>query len=258
MTTEATPTSTPAPTPAPTAPAAAPSTPAPVATSLAPTPAPAPAPAPTPEAPAFGKAVTYEKTGDANLDLALAFAGKHGLGPEHPAMVAASKGDFGPLKAAFAEKAVAGWEAHVALAEKGFEERTRTDAERTLAVQHICVTAAGGEKEWGDVLAWASENAEPDEKKQVNAALAAGGVVAEAVAAFLVSGYRSASGTSYSPRESAVKQDTGRAPTASVGPLSAQDYAAAVADLRRTKGVNFDQTPEYRQLQQRRLQARRQ
>lgn len=205
----------------------------------------------------FGESVTYQPTGDTNLDLALAYIGKHGLGPEHPAIVAATKGDFGPVKALLAEKDVPGWEAHIALAEKGYADHVRAEAEKTVAIQNICVQAAGGEQEWADVLAWASENAEPQEKEQVNAALAQGGVVAEAMAAFLVNSYRGAPDVTYAPREHAVNQNAGRgAATVNGGPLSPRDYANAVADLRRIKGVSFTETFEYRQLQQRRAMYR--
>ena len=255
-----------------TAPATATETPAqtaqtaaPAATHAAPAasaPATPAAPQSTPAAPeveqgTFGEVVRYEPTGDSNLDLALAFVGKHGLGPEHPAIVAATKGDFGPLRAMMAEKNVPGWEAHIALAEKGYADHVRAEAEKTVAIQQICVNAAGGEQEWSDVLAWASANAEPHEKEAVNAALAQGGVVAEAMAAFLVNGYRNAPGTSYSPRESAVKPDAARgAATASGGALSPSEYGRAVAELRARLGTKFDQSQEYRQLQQRRAMYR--
>lgn len=91
----------------------------------------------------------------------------------------------------------------------------------------------------------------------MNAALAQGGVVAEAMAAFLVNSYRGAPGVSYSPRESAVKPEAARgAAAASGGALSPAEYGKAVADLRAKLGVRFDQSPEYRQLQQRRAMYR--
>lgn len=237
--------------------AAAAATPAPSAATQAPATqvpaAPTAKEEPKAEAGAFGEAVTYQPTGDSNLDLALGFIGKHGLNDQHPAVVAATKGDFGPIKALMAEKGIQGWEAYLALAEKGYSDHVAKEDAKTAEVQQIVVQAAGDEQTWADTLAWASANAEPQEKEQVNAALKAGGVVAEAVAQFLVNGYRSATGTSYSPKENAVKQDAGRGvANPNGGPLSPAEYGKAVADLRRTKGVYFDQTPEYRQLQARR------
>jgi len=262
----AAPAAAPAPAPAPAAPPAVP-----VATQIPAQPVQPPAPAgdtsPAPPAgnkdggktagdaaPAtFGEAVTYQPTGDANLDLALAFVGKHGLAPEHPAMVAATQGDFGQIKALLAEKGVPGFEAYVALAEKGYQDVLAREAEKVAAVQQIVTQAAGDEAAWGATLAWASANAEPDEKEAVNAALAQGGVVAEAVAAFLVNQYRAATGTTYAPAAPAVKQEAGRgAGGASSGALSPADYGKAVMELRRTKGAYFEESAEYRQLQARR------
>jgi|GEM_PF-2166433 len=242
-------------------PAAAPATP-PVATQIPDKPAAPAAPAgehggghPAGEdAPAtFGEAVTYQPTGDANLDLALAFVGKHGLAPEHPAMVAATQGDFGQIKALLAEKGVPGFEAYVALAEKGYQDQLAREAQKVAAVQQIAVQAAGDEATWNETLAWASAHAEPDEKEAVNAALAQGGVVAEAVAAFLVSQYRAASGTAFAPAAPVVSPQAARGAAHPAGSaLSPADYGKAVADLRRTQGAAFEQTAEYRQLQARR------
>ncbi|AQT27779.1 head scaffolding protein [Ralstonia phage RS-PI-1] len=248
--TPATPAAQPAQPAAPATPAATPAAPAAAAPATPATPA-------TPEQGTFGEVTTYQPTGDSNLDLALGFVGKHGLGPEHPAIVAATKGDFGAVKALLAEKGVQGWEAYIALAEKGYADYVKTEGEKTAAVQQICIGAAGSEEEWGNVLAWASANAEPHEKEEVNTALASGGVVAEAMAAFLVNGYRGAAETTYSPRESAVRQDAGRGNAAvSGGALSPVEYGKAVADLRAKLGTKFEQSAEYRQLQSRRAMYR--
>ncbi|KAF1043431.1 MAG: hypothetical protein GAK35_02215 [Herbaspirillum frisingense] len=256
------------------APAAAPVA-APVATALpvaapvaAPAAAPVEAPAATPatpatpadagkgEAPAFGEATTYQPTGDSNLDLALAFAGRHGLGPEHPAMVEATKGNFSQVKALMAEKGIPGWEAHIALAEQGFAAFTKAEAEKTLAIQQDCIRAAGSEQEWGNVLQWASVNAEPHEKTAVNAALAQGGVVSQAMAAFLVHSYRNAPGTTQEPQRQAVNQNSagGGAPASASGPLSPAQYAKEVAALAR-QGV-IEGSREYAALRQRRAMWR--
>jgi len=260
---------------APAAPAQPAAPAAPVATSLPAAPAASAAPAAPAQAPAapaapatpaandkadqgvFGPAVTYAPTGDSNLDLALGFVGKHGLDVDHPAIQAATKGNFGPVKALMAEKGVQGWEAYIALAEKGYADYVRAEAEKTAAVQQIVVAAAGSEQEWSNVLQWASANAEPAEKEAVNAALAQGGVVAEAMAAYLVNLYRGAPGTTYAPQQPAVKTDAARGSAAPAnGPLSPKEFAAASQELRRTKGVNFESTPEYQSLVQRRMAYR--
>jgi len=171
-----------APAPAPAAPAVAiqvPDTPPAPAAPPPGTDAPAQTASDEPAPATFGEAVTYEPTGDSNLDLALAFVGKHGLGPEHPAIAAATQGDFGQIKALLAEKDIAGWDAYVALAEKGYQDQLAREAERVAAIQQIVAQAAGDEATWQETLAWASANADAHEKEAVNAALEQGGVVAE-------------------------------------------------------------------------------
>jgi len=249
----------------PTAPAtAAPDAPAPdlPATQLPAAPEPPAAPAPahdatdTGDAPpaTFGPAAQYQATGHAGLDMALAFVGKHGLGAEHPAIVTAGTGDFGPLKALLAEKGVPGWEAHVALAEAGYQHLVAQEAERINAVQQIAEQAAGSAQAWNEALAWAADNAEPHERDAVNAALDAGGITAEAMAAYLVQQHRAASGTRYAPATPAVKpQATRGANNPANGALSPAEYGKAVAALSRSKGATFEQTAEYRQLQSRRV-----
>jgi len=168
-------------------------------------------------------------------------------------MAAAIQGDFGQIKALLGEKGIQGYEAYVALAEKGYQDLLAKEAEKTYAIQQIATQAAGDEATWAETLAWASVNAEPDEKEAVNAALAQGGVVAEAMATFLVSQYRSSTGTTYAPAAPAVKPEAARgAANPAGGALSPVEYGKAVAELRRTRGENFEQSPEYRALQVRR------
>jgi len=227
---------------------------APPATQISDATQPATQAAPDTTVAAFGDPVEYEPTGDANLDMALAFVGKHGLDPDHPVMEAAFHGDFAPIRAVLAEKGIQGYEAYLALAEKGWQDQQARQAEKVQAVQQIVVQAAGGDEGlWADTLAWASENAEPHEKEAANAAFEQGGLAAEAMAAFLVNQYRSASGTTYTPTATAIQPDAARgAASAAGGALSPVEYGKAVADLRRTRGVYFEETAEYRQLQARR------
>ncbi|QMV32546.1 head scaffolding protein [Ralstonia phage Anchaing] len=205
---------------------------------------------------AFGPAVTFEKTGDANLDIALAFLGKQGIGRDHAAFTAAVDGDFGPLKAMLSEKGIPGWEAHVALAERAYEQHQAETNERNARTAEICVAAAGGEAEWNEVLQWASANADASEKPALNAALAQGGIVAEAVAHFLVGAFRQAPGTSYDPQKSAVNQHATAAAGNAFTPLSPMEYGKAVAALRGKLGPNFESSQEYAALNQRRAMYR--
>jgi len=243
------------------APAAAVSTTieAPAATTAAPAPAAAatatpatPAPAAATEAP-----ITFEPTGDSALDVALGFLGRNGFDIANPAMQAAVGGDFTLLMAQLAEKGVPGWEQHLALAKEAYERHTAKESAKTESIQSICLNATGGDaEEWSNVLGWASTNAEPEEKAAVNSALAAGGVMAEAMAAYLVAGYRGNPGTTVEGK-SAVNANAaaGKASTSN-GPLSPAEYAAEVGKLSQRSGGRVEGSPEYKQLQARRAAYR--
>lgn len=202
-------------------------------------------------------AVTYAATGDAGLDMALTFVGNLGLGPEDAAIVAAGEGNFAMLKAklaALGDKAK-GWEQYVALAEKAHADvsaKTQAQVEKDTKVVH---DAVGGKENWNNISKWASENAEPDEKVAVNTALKAGGIAAKAMATYLQGLYSRASGTVVEPA-SVVAPGAVAKPDAA-GALSAAEYSKEVQALRKSKGYNFDKTPEYRTLQARRTAGQR-
>lgn len=256
MTTEVTqstaPTPAPAAQPAPIAPAAPSAAASP---SAAPAAQPAPVAAPEGAAPAFGAAQVYEKTGNANLDTALAWAGSLGLdGDTSPEMQEAFKGNFGPLRALLATKDIPGAEAYLALAESGFKEFTAAAEQRHADVQQMVVQVAGGSEAWEEVMAWAGEHADEAEKEAVNYALGQGGFLAEAVAMALVSNYKQQAGVSSPPRQTAARDTAAGVPAAgNYGPLSPKEYQKAVGDLRRTmRGKQMEGSPEYVELQKRR------
>lgn len=203
--------------------------------------------------------ISYEKTGDAGLDMALGFVGKLGFGPDHAAMVAAMNGDFSLLKAELAGKgtAAAGWEQYLALAEKSHTdgaEKAKAENAKTTAMIH---EAVGGEDAWQAIQKWAGENAEPAEKTAVNAALKAGGIQAKAMAMWLSSTYQNAAGVTIEP--AAVIKPGARANTAADAgsALTAQSYAMEVQKLRQSMGYAFEQSQEYRNLQNRRVAGQR-
>lgn len=241
---------------APAAPAAPAAAPAATGVLLEDTAAPA-APAATP-APAAGtaEAFAYDKTGDAGLDYALDFVGKLGYGDTHPAMLAATKGDFSLIKAELATKGVAGAEAVVALAEQAYTRFAKEDAAKSEALSSFAAQAAGSAENWAVVRAWAAAEATPQEKAQVNAAIAQGGLVAQGVISQLVGLYQQKHTL---PKDAASVAKPGEvggaAPT--TGPMTAQAYAQAVEALRQKHGNNTDSTPEYAALQSQRLAARR-
>ena len=234
----------------------------PVATTIDdPTAAPAAAPAaPAADAGKPGEAVTYEPTGDPGLDLALDFIGKLGIAPTDPAMVAAEAGDFALQKAKLAlmgDKAK-GWETVTALGEQSFKNLQANRQAETAKTQDAILSVFGEDKaaaatEWAKVRDWAKTNAEPHERAAVNAALAAGGIAAKAMASYLNGLYRK--------HPSAVIEPTtvtkiGGAASSDSGALSPAQYKEAVNILRGKLGGRLDGSPEYKALQARRMAYR--
>lgn len=240
---------------APTAPAAAPE-----ALGVAPQ-TPEATPVPTigeePVAPDVEAGHAYEPTGDPGLDLALDFVGNLGFTPSDAAMQAAEKGDFTLIReklAGLGAKAK-GYEKYIALAEHAFKaHKDGVEAKATKDAQTVH-DAVGGKEQWEAVSKWAGENADPEERVSVNAALRQGGLVAKAMAEWLGNKYRSAKGTVVSPAR--VTAPGAAAQPVSSGPLTAAEYAKETQTLSRKLGPKFDTSPEYQALQARRSAARR-
>lgn len=272
MTMETMTVTTTAPSPATQAPAAAPAasppagaagttTPPAVTTSLD-DPAAATAPAASADAPtAQGSPISYEKTGDPGMDLALGFLGKLGLGPEDPAMAAAGNGDFALLKAKLAlmgDKAQ-GWEAVIALGEQSFKTLQANQQAAAQKTQDAILSVFGEDKDaaakqWAAVREWAKANAEPEERAAVNAALAAGGIAAKAMAAYLQGLYQKHPSAVIEP--TTVTKVGGSAASNNSGALSPSAYKDAVAALWAKLGSGMNTSPEYKALQARRLAYR--
>ena len=210
-------------------------------------------PAPNPDT---SNEFAYDATGDAGLDYALNFVGKLGYGDAHPAIQAAQKGDFSLIRAELATKGVAGSDAVLALAEQAYTRFAAEDAKKATELSGFAAQAAGSAENWAVVRTWAAAEATPQEKAQVNAAIAQGGLVAQGVIAQLVNLYQQKHTL---PKDAASVAKPGEvggaAPTA--GPMTAQAYAQAVEQLRQKYGNNTDSTPEYAALQSQRLAARR-
>lgn len=232
-----------------------------VVVALDPTPAtPAtPVVVPTLEAEQAGKVFTYEKTGDSGLDYALGFVGRLGFGPDHPAVAAATKGDFGILKAelaAIGDKAPGHAEV-VAIAEAAFARTTEKRTEATKAISSYAVKAAESPERWATVQKWASVNADATEKAEINAALSAGGVQAKAAVDYLIKCYSKSQEGVKSPK-AATKPDASPSPTQTSGPLTASEYSAEVQKLMRASGMrDIGGKPEYLALQSRRLAGKK-
>ena len=214
-----------------------------------------PPPAPVTPSPDTTQEFTYDPTGDAGLDYALNFVGKLGYGDAHPAVIAAQKGDFSLIRAELATKGVAGGDAVLALAEQAYARFTAEDAKKSEELSSFAAQAAGSADNWAVVRAWAAQEATPQEKAQVNAALSQGGLVAQGVIGQLISLYQQKHTL---PKDAAAVAKPGEAGTAAPSnePMTAKAYAQAVEALRQKLGNRAEGSPEYSALQSQRLAAR--
>lgn len=196
-------------------------------------------------------------TGDATLNLLYGFLARNGVNPaESDAVKAATNGDFTLLRAQLAEKNLPGWQEHIAIAEKGYADFLTGEKARGEAAKVAVVDAVGGEEAWAEVHAWAAANADPEERPTINAALNQGGLVAAAVAQFLQSQFRAATGASTNPTGGADASKESLKSDQSTGALSPVAYAKAVEELRRKLGPSMDQSKDYKALQSRRAAYR--
>lgn len=265
MTTEATGVSTSAADPAAPAVAATPA-PAPVASSADSAPADrAPAALPLADeslAPTTENAapVKWQETGDVGLDMALNYIGTRGFGQEHPAVQAAMQGDFSLLRASLAglgDKAV-GYEAYVALAERAYKDAVKSIQETEQKAISAVLEVVGSPEQWEAIHAWAKENADQDEKDELNEMLGGTPRQARAAAVYLRELYEKAHGTTVSPARAIKDAAGGGYSPAGGGPITdPKEYARAVSELHRKLGNRMEGSSEYAQLQQRRLMGRR-
>lgn len=205
-------------------------------------------------------AVAYEPTGDAGLDMALEFFGSLGINAADPAMQAAEQGNFALLEAklgGMGDKAK-GWERYLAVGKQGLNSISEKNKAKGEATEAAILSVFGEDKaaatkQWEDIRAWAKENAEPAELEAVNAALAAGGIAAKAMAKYL--------GDLYAQHPAANAMPSNAAPGArSAAPssdaLSPADYQREVAQLSAKLGGRMDGSQEYAALRQRRAAYR--
>lgn len=194
----------------------------------------------------------YQPTGNAGLDLGLQFIGNLGFGADHPAVKALAKGDFAPIEKALSGMGdrAAGYQPYLQVAKDYAKQELAKAEASSKETETAVVQAVGGTAQWNAIQKWASENADPQEKVQINAAFKAGPLVAAAMARQLAQVY-AASGQATTATPTGLKNGAAGG-TATTGALSPEQYRAEVAQLRAKHGWNLDQTPEYKQLQQRR------
>lgn len=230
-----------------TAPAApAPAAPAPAPAAPAPAPAAAPAPAPTePTVEEF----EFEETGDPGLDYALSFVARAGIDADHPALVAASQGNFTLLEVALAEKGVPGWEQAIALGKRALEGIQTKEAEVVKQVQaSVTQVAEALGVDWEAAVTHARENATEEEAAKINE-LFKDPVTAKMAALWVSYAYTNAAGVSIAPSKQAVAPDAPSvAAPATGGTLTRAEFAAEAGKLHKKFGDAYNQTPEYRAL----------
>jgi hypothetical protein len=200
----------------------------------------------------------FESTGDPAMDLALEFITGLGISMADPAILAAEKGDFSALEAklkGLGDKAK-GWEKRIAIGKSYIDRQAKEaagKAEKDAAAVH---NAVGGKEQWLTIKAWAVQATadSPEERKQVNAALAQGGKAAEAMAVYLAGKFQKSTGTVVKPAAKIVPGQ--RQTPASDGPMTQKAMMAKVQELRKSLGHNFENSSEYKALVAQRTAAR--
>lgn len=196
--------------------------------------------------------VEYEPTGDVGLDMALQFVGKAGITQDHPAMLAAKDGDFTILRATLAAKGTPGWEQFVALGEAAYARVSKEAAGKEAANREAIYKEAGGKEEWTAVQTWASTNATPEEKQQINALLNQGGLAAKGAVKYLIDAYNRAGNVVVNPRDPLANAGRSQEASGANAPLSPRDYANAVQQLNNKLQGRLEGSKEYENLQKRR------
>lgn len=184
-----------------------------------------PPPPPTPD-PKEGVVIEYNPTGDVGLDLALRFVGERGFSPEHPAIQAAQKGDFGPIAEALkgmGDKAK-GYQQYLTAAKESFERRQSANAAKAKATEDAVVKAAGGVANWNAVHAWVKAEASDAEKAEINAAFSAGPLVAAAMARDLAERFKQTGNSKAAPKSAASPNAAAAPASAASGALSPDEF----------------------------------
>lgn len=208
-------------------------------------------PAPTPAATQDGQEFTYEPTGYPNADYALGVIGKAGIGPEHPAVVAAYDGDFGQLQHLLASKQIAGADALLSMLKDASDQHAAKTKEEGERIANDVYELAGGKEQWEAVQQWAAQNADDEEKEILND-MFKDSRTHKIAATYLMSMYDKAQ----VPHEPAARVDGGRPPVAGVAtaaatPLDRKGFADAARELYKKFGDSYTTTPEYQALAKR-------
>lgn len=191
----------------------------------------------------------YNPTGDAGLDVALGFVGQLGFGPDHPAIKAATTGDFSKIEDALTKLGdkAKGFQRYLGAAKESYTRRADQRKAVETATQKAVVDAVGGVANWNAIQKWAAANADEGEKASINASFAAGGFAAVAAAKELLTLWK-ASGQSAAKPKAVLKDGAASEPGSSTGPLSPREYIDAFKDLQRKLGQKAQASSEHQAL----------
>lgn len=208
----------------------------------------------TTQAPAVAEATqefTYESTGYANADYALGVIGKAGIGPEHPAVVAAYDGDFGQLEHLLASKDVPGATALLAMLKDASDKHSASQKEVGEKIANSIYELAGSKENWQAVQAWGAENADDDEKELLNE-MFADPRQSKIAAVYLMSMYDKAQ-VPHEPQTSVTgaRPAVAAAATPAAGPIDRKEFAAQAQALYRKHGNAYMESSEYAALAKR-------
>lgn len=203
------------------------------------------------------KVGNFTSTGNVAIDLFLGFASKHGLGEDSPEIVEAGKGNFAYLESKFQQLGdkAKGYEPLLKLAKEAFDNHVTQSKAADEARIKLVFEEVGGEEQWNKIAEWVKTEGTEDERKEFRSALAQGGFVARATAAYLRNAFMGAGNTVQG--QEAVS-NTAATSVPSGAPLSSENYQAELVALRQRYGdYGVQDSPEYKSLQQRYANFRR-
>ena len=176
---------------------------------------------------------------------------------DHDAIKAAVNGDFSLLEAYLDEKNVPGWRSYVGLAKEAHanavKQAQEADAKVTDAVSKTLEQFGYTNEQWGEAIQWVRAES-PEDVPEINKLLSSGPLGARAITAFILSNHREASGTEFTPRAKAVKDEAGAntgAPRQELQPISKAEFGKEAEKLARSLGPDYLHSREYQQLRQR-------
>ncbi|ATI16340.1 head scaffolding protein [Caulobacter phage Lullwater] len=193
----------------------------------------------------------FAPTNDVGLDIALEYVAGYGLNDTHPAIVAASQGDFTQLETYLEAVKAPGFKKYVDLAKEAVN-RQKTTAETHVTKTNEAIFAVfDGQDNWNKVSAWARENATPEELEELNAMLRSGPMQAKAASMMILQAYTAkVGGLTKEAKNPTAQAGTNGGPQGE-GPKPVQNRRSLVSEiegLRRKYGDNFTNTHEYQAL----------